>query len=975
MMEDYMQSMDSPPLNPRDDGLDNFRFPSGDFSMNMFDPLDMNSQENLTPMQQQSMYTQEYGNMPETFINQEETEMLMNLFQSAVDRSRSDSFHGSNNNINMSNDNGNQQLLPRQNSSSGSRLDSTEESQKLIERMVSNSTYSNTNNNNMDNSNNNNNSEKINNNALRGSGDLFSLELAKRNESKNIKKKKASKNNKSNIDGLDHVKKNKRKRTDSISTGTGTDNKEMLAIAAIASSGISSSRKKNNPTKFNNSGQEEQQLQENRDSCHLRQSGNQNSPNKNNIDPQQQYNNLSNNRKGKKGRHSEEGDESDSSEESNDRKLKKKSNSRIMNNHNKDNSNDIRENNKNRSRSNSNEKNSNSSNNDGDDDEDGLHDSSSSSSANSSRRESMDQTNYVVASKTIGNNAQKANDRVLNNSEFDTATATINTTTTTTTTTTNVSNSNNNIKNRVNRNVVFVPKVTLGKQIDPRHFRNFRNDNMNINNEEGSDESAGDTTIFNSNESNTSKNNINVHSNDSSRSSVTAKSKGISILIQCEMDPHKTVRNLYQEKMLRSQQQIAMLQSQLRKQGRAPPHVSINTTQSFSVDKGVVPSLISPLNNNNGKQKKNTIDQPFNQKQQLQQFRQSSSMQQSPQSGGIIRSHQPSSMNTSPVNTSIMFNRSRMFYGGQYTPPLLQQQQLPPAAPYLQQQVPHSTYHNHQQQPLNTMGHVYNNSNRWSVPQPSSSYSQIGKPYYSQTHHNNNYNNYNNNNKKNSNASMPRSSSSTSLTYLSSRESSRNSGNDVTPESLQTMNNLYEQESNPMLKRFLKQQQQASESKSVSRQQQVYGSMNGSSIDGSDANNTTRLSHSFVDKTRISISNNSGPPSNTSSSEGRSKSYLPLHGNTGRHVPFLGNEIPSTGAMENARRQIHNANNNRKSPFFDNDELNHQSMGSSRSHSQASDRQHYLQMQSLNNINTTPINVQYVNSYNTQQRRVSSNPV
>ena len=60
----------------------------------------------------------------------------------------------------------------------------------------------------------------------------------------------------------------------------------------------------------------------------------------------------------------------------------------------------------------------------------------------------------------------KANDRVLNNSEFDTATATINTTTTTTTTTTNVSNSNNNIKNRVNRNVVFVPKVTLGKQID-----------------------------------------------------------------------------------------------------------------------------------------------------------------------------------------------------------------------------------------------------------------------------------------------------------------------------------------------------------------------------------------------------------------------------------------------------------------------------------------------------------------------------
>lgn len=975
MMEDYMQSMDSPSLNPRDDGLDNFRFPSGDFSMNMFDPLDMNSQENLTPMQQQSMYTQEYGNMPETFINQEETEMLMNLFHTAVDHSRSDSFHGSNNNINMSNDNGNQQLLPRQNSSSGSRLDSTEESQKLIERRVSNSTYSNTNNNNMDNSNNNNNNEKINNNALRGSGDLFSLELAKRNESKNIKKKKASKNNKSNIDELDHVKKNKRKRTDSISTGTGTDNKEMLAIAAIASSGISSSRKKNNPTKFNNAGQKEQQLQENRDSCHLRQSGNQNSPNKNNIDPQQQYNNLSNNRKGKKGRLSEEGDESDSSEESNDRKLKKKSNSRIMNNHNKDNSSDIRENNKNRSRSNSNEKNSNSSNNDGDDDEDGLHDSSSSSSANSSRRESMDQTNYVVASKTIGNNAQKTNDRVLNNSEFDTATATINTTTTTTTTTTNVSNSNNNIKNRVNRNVVFVPKVTLGKQIDPRHFRNFRNDNMNINNEEGSDESAGDTTIFNSNESNTSKNNINVHSNDSSRSSVTAKSKGISILIQCEMDPHKTVRNLYQEKMLRSQQQIAMLQSQLRKQGRAPPHVSINTTQSFSVDKGVVPSLISPVNNNNGKQKKNNIDQPFNQKQQLQQFRQSSSMQQSPQSGGIIRSHQPSSMNTSSVNTSIMFNRSRMFYGGQYTPPLLQQQQLPPAAPYLQQQVPHSTYHNHQQQPLNTIGHVYNNSNGWSVPQPSSSYSQIGKPYYSQTHHNNNYNNYNNNNKKNSNASMPRSSSSTSLTYLSSRESSRNSGNDVTPESLQTMNNLYEQESNPMLKRFLKQQQQASESKSVSRQQQVYGNMNGSSIDGSDANNTTHLSHSFVDKTRISISNNSGPPSNTSSSEGRSKSYLPLHGNTGRHVPFLGNEIPSTRAMENARRQIHNANNNRKSPFLDNDELNHQSMGSSRSQSQASDRQHYLQMQSFNNINTTPINVQYVNSYNTEQRRVSSNPV
>ena len=52
----------------------------------------------------------------------------MNLLQCRRQKS-SDSFHGSNNNINMSNDNGNQQLLPRQNSSSGSRLDSAEESQ------------------------------------------------------------------------------------------------------------------------------------------------------------------------------------------------------------------------------------------------------------------------------------------------------------------------------------------------------------------------------------------------------------------------------------------------------------------------------------------------------------------------------------------------------------------------------------------------------------------------------------------------------------------------------------------------------------------------------------------------------------------------------------------------------------------------------------------------------------------------------
>ena len=40
--------------------------------------------------------------MPETFINQEETEMLMTLFHNAVDRSRLDSFHVISNSSNNS---------------------------------------------------------------------------------------------------------------------------------------------------------------------------------------------------------------------------------------------------------------------------------------------------------------------------------------------------------------------------------------------------------------------------------------------------------------------------------------------------------------------------------------------------------------------------------------------------------------------------------------------------------------------------------------------------------------------------------------------------------------------------------------------------------------------------------------------------------------------------------------------------------
>ena len=88
----------------------------------------------------------------------------------------------------------------------------------------------------MDNSNNNNNNESGRNNNAADS-DLFSLKPPIRTESKNTKKKKASKNNKSNIDGLTALKKISANVLIVSQIGTGTDNKQMLAIAAIASSG------------------------------------------------------------------------------------------------------------------------------------------------------------------------------------------------------------------------------------------------------------------------------------------------------------------------------------------------------------------------------------------------------------------------------------------------------------------------------------------------------------------------------------------------------------------------------------------------------------------------------------------------------------------------------------------------------------------------------------------------------------------
>ena len=109
----------SPSLMARNGDADNFRFSSVDFSA-IFDPLDVNSQDGLNTLQQQNMYNQEYGSLLEPHMNHEETEMLINLFHSAVDRSRSDS---------LGNPIGD-------NSVSGSKGDESDEYQKLVEGLI-----------------------------------------------------------------------------------------------------------------------------------------------------------------------------------------------------------------------------------------------------------------------------------------------------------------------------------------------------------------------------------------------------------------------------------------------------------------------------------------------------------------------------------------------------------------------------------------------------------------------------------------------------------------------------------------------------------------------------------------------------------------------------------------------------------------------------------------------------------------------
>eukprot|EP00944_MAST-04C_sp_MAST-4C-sp1_P004992 g4992.t1 len=111
--------MSSPHLLPRNGDADNFRFSSVDFSA-IFDPLDVNSQDGLNTSQQQNMYNQEYGSLLEPNMNHEETEMLINLFHSAVDRSRSDSL-------------GNPIV---DNSVPGSGADDSDEYQKLVEGLL-----------------------------------------------------------------------------------------------------------------------------------------------------------------------------------------------------------------------------------------------------------------------------------------------------------------------------------------------------------------------------------------------------------------------------------------------------------------------------------------------------------------------------------------------------------------------------------------------------------------------------------------------------------------------------------------------------------------------------------------------------------------------------------------------------------------------------------------------------------------------
>jgi hypothetical protein len=920
MVEDYM-NMSSPQLNPRSDH-ENLRFSSTDFSA-MFDPLDVNSQETLNSAQQHSMYNQEYGNMPETFINQEETEMLMNLFHNAVDRSRSDSFQGfSNSSNNTDNNNQNndmdQQFLSDINSNLGSRMDSTDEYQRLLDVMV----HKNTNGN------------------------------------------------------QEHSKPNKRKRVDSVTMGTSAfDEGEILDDIveddndnSAKSNGKSkpSDRNDSNHDKNNSINKEKKRNKNKNDSPEQRRRHH--SLDCRRIDESdkdhEHYNALSNNRKGKKGRRNTDGDDCDGTI-----------------------SDSGKASDTNRSRSNSNDKTPNTINNDGDDE---TYDSNSSDSSDS-RSGSMDNaSHFIVASKPVRTPSLSGNDFAINGTKKSADN-----------TKTKIANS---VDKNSNKNIVFVPKITLGKQIDLQTL------DIGVRSDEASCDSAGDTTVFSSNESSSSisNNKFNLGRKPGSKkkrgngrrkikNGVQRVKNGITIALQCEIDPHKTIRAMRQSEAMEARKEIAMLKnallasnkkrSQSKQASIATASAYANNSKHLSVGLGIPSSsLSSSLPHNNASSGK--IDfafDSFNTTQQLQQFVTSS-----------IPQHRLHS-NNNTVNKHNLYDRlprQREHYMNHH-------------------QSQHKYYNQQQQQRMYQLGHVCNN--RMVSPSLPSTYHSIENKAHQQ---------YNTSN-MNSSHEIARSVSSRSSGSHTSEARQSSNGINFSSNILKALNN----EKAPMLQRFLQEQaeerarqQQQNQRSSVSANgesknidsignvehmkndldsfpkrgrvnedrsfrntpnhgypQQMRRSQSTDNLFGSN-NSSNRIGDlqfsSFVNKTRIS-SNNSGLSSYTSSSEGRQRIM-----DTGRHMPFLGKEMPGDEAMEISRRQLQNARGS--SPGFDNFVPSDKAMEISRMQLQNAKRMRNLQVygmplksndSSSNTNNGNGRDREFVDLNHHQHRRVSSNPV
>ena len=103
---------------------------------------------------------------------------------------------------------------------------------------------------------------------------------------------------------------------------------------------------------------------------------------------------------------------------------------------------------------------------------------------------------------------------------------------------------------------------------------------------------------------------------------------------------------------------------------------------------------------------------------------------------------------------------------------------------------------------------------------------------------------------------------------------------------------------------------------------------------------------------------------------------------TGRHMPFLGKEMPGDEAMEISRRQLQNARGS--SPGFDNFVPSDKAMEISRMQLQNAKRMRNLQVygmplksndSSSNNNNGNGRDREFVDLNHHQHRRVSSNPV